>query len=251
MAENEIPGEYQVQWAAATAAEDRFFDQNDVKALQQALDIWQELVQSGLPSAPESFRWRVFDKLGLALFNLSRAENDPAHLARAISIWEDVLTNVSVEPPVRQTVLLNLGISVRTRFEVSGALRALDSAIAVSKQAVAAMPEGYPYRASALNTLGNDLRQRYERTRELGDLLAAIDRYGEAVELAQADPQERAMYLSNRGVAYTDLFNAAHAAADLDQALRDHKRAVSQTLATDPDLPSRRAYLANSLSARY
>jgi CHAT domain len=57
-------------------------------------------------------------------------------------------------------------------------MRDLDDAIAVSKQAVAAMLEGYPYRVSALNTLGNDLRQRNERTRELGDLLTAIDRYG-------------------------------------------------------------------------
>ena len=117
MAENAIPGEFQAQWAAATAAEDRFFDQNDVKALQQALDIWQELVQSGLPSAPEPFRWRVFDKLGLALFNLSRAENDPARLAWAISVWEDLIPNISFEPPVRQTVLRHLGIGLYARLD--------------------------------------------------------------------------------------------------------------------------------------
>lgn len=63
MAENEIPGEFQAQWAAATAAEDRFFDQNDVKALQQALSIWQALVQSGLPSAAEY--------IGLVMWGLS------------------------------------------------------------------------------------------------------------------------------------------------------------------------------------
>ena len=52
------PGEFQARWAAATAAEDRFFDQNDAKALQQALNIWQELVQ-------------IAEYIGLVMWGLS------------------------------------------------------------------------------------------------------------------------------------------------------------------------------------
>jgi hypothetical protein len=57
----------------------------------------------------------------------------------------------------------------------TGDRAALDAAIDLLQQAVAASPTDHPGRAGYLSNLGVALRSRFERTRDRADLDAAID----------------------------------------------------------------------------
>ncbi|CAG8885191.1 unnamed protein product, partial [Penicillium egyptiacum] len=66
--------------------------------------------------------------------------------------------------------LNSLGINLNSRYERAGQMDDLEEAIRLSRQAVAATPDGHPNLAGRLNSLGINLNSRYERTGQMDDL---------------------------------------------------------------------------------
>ncbi|MFD4604366.1 CHAT domain-containing protein, partial [Streptomyces sp. NPDC058464] len=93
--------------------------------------------------------------------------------------------------PERAGRLSNLGAALLARFERTGALEDLDTAITVGQQAVATTPADHPERAGRLTNLGNALQTRSERTGRPQDLDAAASRLLEASEVSAAAPSLR------------------------------------------------------------
>ena len=74
----------------------------------------------------------------------------------------------------------------------TGDRAALNTAIDLLRQAVAASPADHPGRAAMLSNLGIALQTRFERTGDRADLDAAIDAGQQAVAASPADHPDRA-----------------------------------------------------------
>src|SRR5215467_8987469 len=81
----------------------------------------------------------------------------------------------------------------------TGDQAALNAAIDLLRQAVAASPADYPGRAGLLSNLGTALQTRFEWTGDRADMDAAIDLFRQAVAASPADYPGRVGYLSNLG----------------------------------------------------
>jgi tetratricopeptide (TPR) repeat protein len=91
--------------------------------------------------------------------------------------------------PERSFYLINLGNSLRTRFERVGDTEDLRRAIDFIKEGLELIPSPYnpADRATALNSLGNAMRKRFDRSRMEEDLNEAIAAFEEAIELLPSD----------------------------------------------------------------
>ncbi|WP_285605674.1 CHAT domain-containing protein, partial [Actinokineospora globicatena] len=102
-------------------------------------------------------------------------------------------------PPNLPRHLSNLGIALRARYERTGNVADLDTAIDVARQAVHATPIDHPNLPRHLSNLGIALRARYERTGNVADLDTAIDVARQAVHATPVDHPDRSGALLNLG----------------------------------------------------
>jgi predicted metal-dependent phosphoesterase TrpH len=124
----------------------------------------------------------------------------------------------------------------------TGDRAALNEAIDLLRQAVAASPAGHPDRAGRLSNLGTALQARFERTGERADLDAAIDLLRQAVAASPAGHPDRAGLLSNLGAALETRFERTGDWADLDAAIDLLRQAVA---ASPADYHDRAMYVSN------
>jgi len=128
------------------------------------------------------------------------------------------------------------------RYERSGNLQDLETAINHIELALQGTPEHHPSRAGRLTSLGNHLSSRYDRTGNLKDLDDAINHAEAAVKATPEDHPSWAAWLNNFGNGLSKRYERTRDLQDLEAAISHAKSVVK---ATPEDHPERAAYLNN------
>jgi tetratricopeptide (TPR) repeat protein len=121
----------------------------------------------------------------------------------------------------------------------SGEPGALNRAIDLFQQAVAATPAGHPDSAAILSNLGGALRTRFASTANRADLDAAITVGQQAVATAPADYPHRATIMSTLSGALQIRFDSTGNRADLNAAIDLLQQALAASPAGHPDHAAR------------
>jgi tetratricopeptide (TPR) repeat protein len=176
----------------------------------------------------------------------------PVYRARPDAVPAEVRTHfgrveASVDPIAvgqRGFILLREALGTRDRG-------ALDAAIDLLGQAVAAIPADDPDRAKLLSNLGIALQQRFEHARDPADLDAAIDLLRQAVAASPAGDAALDGMLYNLGRALHARFKRARDLADLDAAIDAWRRAVAASPADDAGRAGYLSDLGTALLERF
>jgi len=153
--------------------------------------------------------------------------------------------------PGRAVMLGQLAMYLSNRYERTGNLQDLETAIAQSEAAVEGTPEDHPNRAEQLNTLAMSLSRRYKRTGNLEDLEAAIARSEAAVEATPEDHPGRATWLGALGHRLGCRYERTGRLQDLEAAIARSEAAVEATPEYNPNRASWLNNLGNQLRIRY
>lgn len=120
------------------------------------------------------------------------------------------------------------------QYESTGNSDALNTAIELYRQAVAATPAGSPARPGLWNNLAIALRTRFETTGDAADLDEAIELYRQAIAATPAGNLNQPGYQSSLASAFLSRFEQTGDVADLDEAITLPRQAAAATLADSP-----------------
>ncbi|CCD51205.1 hypothetical protein BofuT4_P085670.1 [Botrytis cinerea T4] len=96
--------------------------------------------------------------------------------------------------------LESLGIGYRDKYQRTGAIKDLETAIQQFQEALDATPENHSARAGRLHLLGVGYRDRYQRTGTIKDLETAIQRLQEALDITPENHSDFAGRLNTLGL---------------------------------------------------
>jgi tetratricopeptide (TPR) repeat protein len=112
---------------------------------------------------------------GSELLDQGIQARDPATLTAAVARLRQARDLTPAEDPRRLAIISDIGVALRHRFELTGALADLDDAVAAQREAVEAAPADDTRRAAYLSNLSTVLRIRFERAGAGADLDEAAD----------------------------------------------------------------------------
>jgi tetratricopeptide (TPR) repeat protein len=152
-------------------------------------------------------------------------DGDPADLDEAITVRRRLLSSSPLDEDERPPVLVAHGNSLHLRFERQQRAADLDEAIAVLSEAMAG---DHPLRPTAAFELSGSLLQRFLRTREPGDIDAAVD-------VARQETDSGPDMLTALSRALGMRFDILHDPDDLDEAIDVGRAALAETPEDHPD----------------
>jgi tetratricopeptide (TPR) repeat protein len=101
--------------------------------------------------------------------------------------------------PKTFSIQVNVGSSLRSRFDRLGDTGDISEAIPLFKQALTDLPRTDPNRAHRLQNPGNALAIRFRRSGDLGDINESVLMFEEAISLYPPGHPAKAICLSNFG----------------------------------------------------
>lgn len=177
------------------------------------------------------------------------------HLETAISTAQEAQALDGISPQDLALLANQICLAVTERFQLDGNHDDLDHAIALGREALASGIRLNVEGALRIN-LAHALHQRFELTGARRDLTDAIVNAVSALRVRAPSP-ERAIALSTAGLLYESKAQMAQAdgdvhiaQADLNQAIRYIREALSLTPDQSPDAVTYRTHLASWLSSR-
>ncbi|KAJ7434940.1 CHAT domain-containing protein [Mycena latifolia] len=168
-------------------------------------------------------------------------------LNQAVCAYADAVR----DSPVAATLLGDLGVALRHRFERLGELHDINKSVSVLRDALDFTPESHPHRASRLGDLGNSLLRQFERLGDLQDINQSLSVLQDAVHLTPNDDPQKSSLLGNWGNSLLCRFERLGDLRDIDMAVSVFREAVALTPPGNPKLPLRLGNLANSLLCRF
>ena len=184
----------------AIALNHRFARDEDVADLDQAVQALAEALRLVPDGGP--FWATMQSHLGIALRRRHERSSDPGDLDAAVAAHRRAClvppgspAAPAMVPPAR---LVNLAMSLGTRFRARGDLRDIEEAVAAAQSASDGVGEGRADHASVLGALAMCLEDRYGATGDPRDLQAALDSYRSASASA-ASPAAQRMTSARRG----------------------------------------------------
>lgn len=212
------------------------------EALDAAVEAFR-LALAGVARADR--RWPACaSNLANALIDSSLAGADAARLDEAISLLSSCRAESAADDPNRPAYLLNLGRALLERARLRDDRESGQDAVAVLREAVAAVPHED---AMLLSNLGAALAEQADRTGD-ADLVVQAAAFQERAVGATAPGQpDRHVYLSNLGNTRLHLFELTSDETTLRQAIAAQRAAVAELAADNPDLERCLSNLANAL----
>lgn len=131
--------------------------------------------------------------------------------------------------------LNNFGRWLGSRFERTGSVKDLQTAVEVSERAGKLMPERYPDLPCSLQNLGSWLNRRYKQSTSAEDLERAMRVTQQAIELTPVDHSKLSGILSSLWAALHLCSERTGLVQDLDRAIEVIQRAVDATPDDHPD----------------
>jgi len=176
----------------------------------------------------------------------------PEDLDQAVAIGQEAVRATAQGDPHLAERLVGLGKALRTRFDHTGTVDDLDTAINVTRRATAlADTSTHRNPAAYSSSLGAALLARFEYLGALDDLDQAVAAWRDAVASTRADGDSRAWMLSNLGAALLTRFRRNNAVADLNDAIDVGREARACIPIGDPDRGILLSNLANALGSRF
>ncbi|KAJ6626068.1 CHAT domain-containing protein [Mycena sp. CBHHK59/15] len=168
-------------------------------------------------------------------------------LTAKVDAHKKVVAQTPEGHPEQATHLHRLAISLRERYERSGHLEDLTSALHSDQAAVRLTPEGHPDHAAHLSSLAASFTDHYQRFGDLNYLEAALQNDRAAVQLIPKEHPSRPVMLQGLAVSLTDRYDRLGDVSDLEAALQNNQEAVALTPTGHPD----RAGYLSSLAASF
>jgi transcriptional regulator with XRE-family HTH domain len=226
----------------------------DISALESCVALLAPCFVAGQAELPEPLLPALAERaVPAAVKLLEQALNsiDTALLSESVSLWGRIVGASPSGNAHAAMWLSNLEVALRVRFERTGDVADLESAIDAGREAVAALPAGHPDQAAAMSDLGGTLLTRYLSTGSIADLNPAVDAAKTAADSVPAGNSERAKYLSNLGRALAVRFQHTSDVADLESAIDAGREAVAALPAEHPDRPAAMFNLQAALAVRH
>ncbi|KAJ7231539.1 TPR-like protein [Mycena rebaudengoi] len=224
--------------------------QEDSRKPQFSMDAPQLWVMHEriLLSYPSNYnRAQCLNILGDILLQAYKASRNVDALKQAICAYNDA---VQADPgPV--IYLVNLGRSLRYRFELCGCLPDINRSVKMLEAAVERTLQRDSQKPSRLNDLGTSLFSRFQRLGGLDDLNQSVLRFKAAVSLTPDGHPTKPYWLNNFGNSLLDRFERLGGLDDLNQSVLRFEAAVTLTPDGHLDKPSWLSNLGNSFLCRF
>ncbi|KAJ7434956.1 CHAT domain-containing protein [Mycena latifolia] len=192
-------------------------------------------------------RAHLLNILGDICFQRYHTSQVMEELNQAVCAYADAVR----DSPVAATLLGDLGVALRHRFERLGELHDINKSVSVLRDALDFTPESHPHRASRLGDLGNSLLRKFERLGDLQDINQSVSVLQDAVQLTPNDDPQKSSVLGNWGNSLLCRFEQLGDPWDVDMAVSVFREAVSLTPPGNQKMPLRLGNLANSLLCRF
>jgi len=242
----------------AKAAEQCYIQRGEVTGLDDAINLWEQILQhTEFSQQTSGFQLMVLNNSAVVYSQRYEATGQLSDLSIAISAWEATIEKTPPNFLYLAGYLNNLGGGLCNRYSRLGELKDLEKSIKYCQQAVEKTPPDSPDLPMYLNNLGGGLRNRYSRLGDLKDLQAGIEAHQQAVDLTQQnspDSPNLPMYLSNLGNGLKDRYSRLGDLKDLQAGIEAHQQAVALTQQNSPNSPNLPAIfnsLGNGFRDRY
>lgn len=229
----------------------RFGSSKDLREAVGAAEMAVNLTTRDNPDWPG----RAND-LGLRLDERFHTNGEKEDLDRAIEFMimaVDTGAKISVPRGVRNpntANLLNLGMSLSTRFKLTGVVEDLDRAVEALEAALETSLPKHSMRCSILNNLAVALAERCEQTGSDHDLDRAIDLEREAVDTTPKGHPDRVDRVSNLGIWLEKRARQTGSMIDLDHSIEVSNAAIRALPVDHPERARLLMGLGNSLNTR-
>jgi len=170
---------------------------------------------------------------GLYLFDGYRHTGSLDRLNEAVATCQQAV-DAPQDETGRAECLMNLGMCLTARFELTGDPADGDAAVKVTGQALLATGPADGNHARYLYSHSTALLLRGERTGSLADTGAAVDNGQQALDVTRPGELMRAMLTSHVGLALLRRYGLTGASADLHEAVDLGYRSVDEAAADDP-----------------
>lgn len=238
------------RWLRAESCKERYLQTGDVSALDEALSLWEGLLEDPDPEA-DRFRQVTRTGLGGALMRRYRAHGDLRDLDRALALFQEALDRAEAAGRETTGYLNNLGVGYRERYEGSGDAADLRRSTGFFERALQGASPGFSRLAGLLCNLGSARRFLYQRERDPAELDEAVRLLERSVEAAPPEDPDLPVYLTNLGYTRIALYDRTGEGEDLDAAIQVLEKAVAMTPPNAPQAAIRRNNLGIGRGRKY
>jgi len=249
---------YQTTIQQAQIAEQRYLNNgnNDVSALDEAIQIWERLLHHpNFASTKVEYRLVIVNNSAITYLRRYNAKGNLSDLTAALDAWEQAIALTLPSSPELPTIFSNLGTGLTDRYMLSGNPLDLQRSIEAFQRAIALTPTDSRELPSRLNNLGTGLINRYSQLGSFADLQAGIEAYEKTITLTSPDDFTKLpSRLNNFGSGLWLRYACLADIEDLRRSIEVYEEAVALTLQHSPDspeLPPRFNNLGTGLMERY
>lgn len=245
--------EFQNSVAQAEKAEYEYSKNCDLQSLENALDIWEEVLEHFIfPSSSVEVKTTILNNSGNCYIQYYWETSDLDSLDNAIICWEKAMEIIPSKSPDLPLILSSLGNGVRERYLLNSNLNDLMKFIEVNQQAMELTPTNNSDELSIyLNNLAIGLNDRYVHTGCDEDIEQSMKYIEEAIKLTPKDSSYLPSRLNNLGLALSDKYDKTGNIEDLRKAIEKCEQSVQLTPKSSPELPRQLNTLGDMLRKRY
>ncbi|KAF9009671.1 CHAT domain-containing protein [Cyathus striatus] len=221
----------------------RFDYSGDLRDVGQAIDIQRKTVENR-PNNP-----RFLTNLGKAHHAYFMRTGELPHIHMSIEAHRKALSLAGDDP--LPGILINLGVSLGSRFFATGNVDDLEEAIALEQCGIKICRDDDPNVRRFYSDLGNLFYYRSVLTQDLRDMHEGIRAHREGVIRTPIGHRDLPGLLNNLGNSTLTLFHATGNESDLSEAISFYKEAVSLTFDDSIQQMYRLSNLGGALCSRY
>lgn len=233
--------------ALADALVTRFSHWGNVKDLNQAIHLYESVVNFDASNAPTS----VLGNLSLAHFFRYQQEGGAPDLTSSIAYSMEALDKISSEDQNRSVLFNNLANGLLFRFKKLGSTDDLDQAIRTYGSVIELCPAGHKGRLRALSNLASAIMTRYELQASPADLEISLGHFHEALEICPENHPDRSTLLDNLATTLRKRFQHTGDIMDLETAIENHYEALHVLPPSHPHRSDALCSLGNALQSRF
>ncbi|KZV62709.1 TPR-like protein [Peniophora sp. CONT] len=228
----------------------RFQRTGDAKDIEEAILAHDRAVRLG--SSENRTEPEQWGRLSYLLMQGFFETKEPEYLERAISVQRRAVDlTPDGQSESTSSVLNNLALLFRLRFDYSGEAGDIEQSISTFRRAAEITSDHDPARPEYLNRLGGAFLASFERSGDRDHLEQAISSHRRAVALTIDGSPNQPSHFMDLGKSFATRFKSSGEPEDLEQAITAYRRAVDLTPISHPDKPSRLHRLGTLLYKRF
>jgi tetratricopeptide (TPR) repeat protein len=233
----------------ASELRNHFECENLLESLEAAVQIFEVLLESTKNDSCKMQGAEFASQLGgvLRLRSERIARTSIADLQRSIALHQLAVESSIGSPSTQARYLNNLGITLKSRFQLLGSTIDIDLAIAVMRSSININPES-PGRQHGLSTA---LQLRYGDTSDVKDLHEAVTASERAITLSQRNNTHQPTYSNALGSVLQYLFERQGDVDYLNRAIELYEETVKSASTSHQDRVSRLVNLGGVLQMRF